>query len=85
MLIEGDMEALKEVLGEHLNHCLCKPPVKCHNTIKTQPIRFMPLKFRGLQIAVYATVPDSPSPFQVESLLPVCIPAAGLAMRLAIG
>jgi len=28
----------------------------------TQSIRLMPLKFLGLQIAVYATVPDSPSP-----------------------
>jgi len=31
---------------------------------KQQPIRFLPLKFCGLQIAAHATTPDSPSPFR---------------------
>ena len=39
VLIEGDMEALKEVLEESLNHYHCssptKPPVKCHNAALT--------------------------------------------------
>jgi len=41
--------------------------VLSHLSKCTQPIRCMPLKFRGLQIAVYATVPDSPSSLGRES------------------
>ena len=34
-------------------------PVKCHKRLSsTQPIRLMPMKLGGLQIAVYVTVPD---------------------------
>jgi len=37
VLIDVDVEALKEVLEEKLNHYHCtspEPPAKCHNTIK---------------------------------------------------
>ena len=50
----------------HFSTLTCSPPFEVPHAI--EPIRFLPLKFRGMQIPVYAIVPDSPPPLGKESV-----------------